>query len=153
MIGFDNQSMQQRIEQFDVKHGGVAVTIDGWHVYPTGAMREVSPWGALLEPPSDHEACCRVQLKYHETLLKRATYEFDHLKDHLVGMARNGLDNPSELQKLKELQRTVLDRKQKADAIREEINNNPQVAARQQSKADTETRKQRLTNELKAIEI
>ena len=44
--------LQQRADQFDVKHGSNGLPIAGWLVFADGAMRQEQT-GEMREPPSD----------------------------------------------------------------------------------------------------
>ncbi len=62
---------RQRIEDFDAKHGGSPVLVDGWWLLPDGAMREQSVLGALCEPSPDQNEQTRVQRVYQEELRRQ----------------------------------------------------------------------------------
>ena len=49
----DNTTMKQRVEQFDLKHGGRDAALrDGEHyLFPNGARRHTNPLGLLEDPP------------------------------------------------------------------------------------------------------
>ena len=45
-----------RIREFDLAHGGNPVRYqNAFWLYANGAMRDVSPYGALIDPPKDDQ--------------------------------------------------------------------------------------------------
>lgn len=72
-------------EQFALQHGGMdaAMQNGNWWLFPDGASMECPRYGAMTEPRDDQERC-RLQVRYHELCVRRATLAFDELKQQLV---------------------------------------------------------------------
>lgn len=125
----DNLTIDQRVQQFCIKHGNDAVPVDGWLLYSDGAKRERMLSGALVEPPNDPEERCRLQVKYHEARLRRATQAFEDLKNTLGNAAKACFEGPApqllvcdeQLQQLKELQQAVRECQSRLDEARERL--------------------------------
>lgn len=76
---------------FDERHGSDCIQVQGGNfrgylVYSDGAMRERSAYGAMSDPPSDPLERAKVQLVYHEELLRRAVEDFEKCKAHLLSL-------------------------------------------------------------------
>lgn len=117
---------------FDERHGSDCIQIQGdsfrgYLVYSDGAMRERSAYGAMSEPPVDPLERAKVQLVYHEELLRRATEDFDACKQNLLSLAQatyrgEPLPPPeSEIERLNRLADVVRERRKTYQAAQERV--------------------------------
>jgi hypothetical protein len=157
----DYGSVKYRREEFDKRHGGNAVQVDEWLVYSDGAMREVNPLGALLEPDADPFKCAQVVVRYYENRVQRAVEEFDAYKAHLTSFTtacrRNGHPPPgaTELERLKELQQTVQARQKELDAARDRLRDATPAhrKAREQVAAECKSASERMLSAIAGIKV
>jgi len=86
----DGLSCKARVEKFDIENGMDAILVDGgaWLLFSNGARREVSPIGALVDPPANLYERARLIVKYHQTKLGLAVQEFNHVKLEYVRYAK-----------------------------------------------------------------
>lgn len=105
----DHGSVKMRIAEFDKRNGSNPVLMGGWWWYANGAVRELEPLGALIDPPRDEYDRLRNILRYHQARLNHAVRDFDNFKDQLMMSRCN--DGPG-LDRLKALQITVSERNQ-----------------------------------------
>ena len=84
-----SQAMQAA-KEFDIRNGQDAVQINGWLVYSNGAMREVHPHGAYIDPPEDKYERAKIQVRYREALLRNAENDFNTLREALIANAEFG---------------------------------------------------------------
>lgn len=83
-------SVKETIEAFDKANGGDPVRVDDFLYFKNGARREVNPYGALLDPPSDEFKRLKVVEAYWETRLNKAINEFANAKQEYISAARSG---------------------------------------------------------------
>ena len=105
--------MSEAIRDFHKRHGADQINVDGWLLWPNGAMREANAYGALIDPPADPWECAKKVLWYWTCRLKRAVADFDAAKANLRAVAaarmRDGGDPPDadQLKNLKALKAEV----------------------------------------------
>lgn len=145
----DTGSIRQRIQQFDLRNGSDAITIGGWLVYSNGAMRETNPLGPLIDPPAQPYECCKVQVQYHEALVRRAVVEFDALKQSLLARALANLraqqspgpPGDAEVQRLEELRKVVRRRNAHLKRARERLEDSMPGAMQRAATQDAANRR------------
>lgn len=79
----------QIAQRFEVQHGPESEHDGGWIYYPDGAMREVNPLGAFVDPPPQEADLFRRKAHYQKLRLARLVREFDRVKAKAVEVARN----------------------------------------------------------------
>lgn len=162
----DSGSVKQRIEQFDTKNGDDAICIDGWLLFSNGAMRELNPLGALIDPPEDAIKRSRNIVRYRHELVQRAENEFKELKRQLLQQAQLSVQHaaantppppPSnaDLEKLKRLQELVQERRRQFADAREQLKNDMPEAMKEREARAVNIRESgmRLITALEGIKI
>ena len=113
--------LNERVKEFDSKHGGEPVVVGHWLLFPDGAQREANPMGAWIDPPPKPYERAQLIVRYHEERLRRATQTFDELKETLRRQASEairqaGAPTPpqppgeAQLAELRVMQETVFER-------------------------------------------
>ncbi len=141
MREFDNIAVSQRVQQWDLEQGGDALLIDHYYVFSNGAMRERNPCGAWMLPPADLYKRSKIQLKYHEELLREAAAKFLDLKNNLEAVcrvrARQG-DPPlaeTDIARLKDLQSLVKQRQKAVEVARSVVDQHTPKEDKQRAEA------------------
>jgi hypothetical protein len=80
-----------RSREWDAKHGGKGIVINGWVLHEDGAEREVNPMGVFCEPSPDPVKRAKAIVLYREVLLRRVTQEFVDAKHMLEAPAQRNL--------------------------------------------------------------
>ena len=84
---------------FDAKHGE-SIIVGAWKLYEDGAQRELSAFGAWVEPDADPYRRAQAIVRYHEVIVERATDAFTERKAFLKGLTestfRDGYPPPSD---------------------------------------------------------
>ncbi len=160
----ENPSVKQRVDQFDIKNGSDCINIDGfWLVYSNGAMRERNPLGALIDPPTDVHQRCKIQLRYHEKRLQRAVDAFDEHKQQLIAVAQVNLTDrhsgpppdAANLEKLKDLQKTVRRCKRAVAAARQAVTDSTpdRVKTRDARSAENKSKNEQFISAVKSVQV
>src|SRR5512138_2588896 len=74
------------ILRFHNSHGGDASSArhGNWVYYADGAVRELGPLGAMMDPPSDAYERCQNIVIFHQAKLTNAVQDFEDLRQTLV---------------------------------------------------------------------
>jgi hypothetical protein len=139
------ETPQMRVDRFDQRHGRDGLVINRQVVYSDGARRDVLTLGAMEEPPSDPYELAKIQVAYHEELVRRASAQFKEWKRELECRAEEALryanaktpppaPNEADLSKLKNLQNTVQEHRRRLQKIRSILDRSrpAEVQAREQ---------------------
>ena len=115
MIDFG--AVNTRVAAFDEANGNDPIVIDEMLAFSNGALRDINPIGALIDPPADNYERMKLVKRYWEVRTQRAQEEFNHAKNHYVIHAKAGMDaaaapapiedETSAVEKLTALQRDV----------------------------------------------
>lgn len=160
----NNVSWIQLIEQFDAKHGGNGIRIDGWVLFADGAQREygLSGYGMLREPPNDLWERAKLTVIYYEHQLRQLTVQFNEMKQQLRAMAQSHIQQvdvlppPTEhLAKLKQLQVAIKSCQANLKKARERVEHEKpeQLRRREQMNAECKQRNEDFIKELEAIQV
>jgi len=112
MIDYD--SVTSRVRTFDEKHGDFVV-FDNWIYFQDGGIRELNPFGPLMEPPTNPIECQKKIVWFWEKKLELAVEEFSVTKRSMLAFVR-AFDprfsvprpSPERLQLLKNLKKKVV---------------------------------------------
>ncbi len=96
-------------QQFHDEHGDCVSIGDGWFLFEDGAMREQSPMGCRMNPPSDPLERAKKILQFREIQLKEAEQQFHETKEKILNSNAFEWDQKAEeaLATLKDLQGVV----------------------------------------------
>ena len=156
--------VKQRLKNFDDAHGDYVVS-DGFIFYEDGAIRELNPYGCLIEPPVDVYQCAKLKLKFCELKLALATEEFSISKRNILLQTKANIQGqyaaaPTEAQKntvkqLKSLKQKVESWKRKVRQAKTNLEKNkPQrLIERENNSENNRQANISLLSELGKIEI
>jgi hypothetical protein len=87
----ENPTLEQRVNQFDIRHGNNAVRIGRMLVFEDGASRDVAMSGMMTEPPNDPRERVKMQIAYRQEKVRLAVRDFEDLRGDLLGKAQANL--------------------------------------------------------------
>jgi hypothetical protein len=128
----DTDYVNQRVKQFDEKHGSDYLRVGVWLIYSDGAYREVNPLGLLAEPPADAYERCKLQVQYREEALRQTAAAFKELKEVLTRQTEEAVrwansnappapPKPEDLQRLRALRGKVAMRQVELNEARQAL--------------------------------
>lgn len=128
----DPYSVAGRVDDFDKRHGRDSVSNGQWVFYKSGAVREVDPLGALIEPRLDdaYEHAKNV-LQYYQLKLRRAVQAFDAFRSQLLMSTVPDRDSVEELKRLKSV---VEEKSAEHEAAKQRLAETPEAKRRAESK-------------------
>jgi ferredoxin len=127
-----SQTAQQRIQEFDARHG--RAIYDGRNTiwFEDGACREACPYGALEEPPKDERKYLLNVERFWELSLARAVDAFRDYKAYVTG--RRGVNGgyvlagpiqPEHVEKLEKLKAEVDTRRKTLNEVKLQLDPPP----------------------------
>lgn len=129
----------QTAKNFDIRNGRDAVQLNGWLVFSNGAMREVNPMGALIDPPEDKYERAKIQVRYREALYRKAVDDFNTLRQALIANAEFGSAKEAVAQ-LKDARKIVKQRQIALKQARDRMEAATPEALRDAERADAQNR-------------
>ncbi len=153
----DNLTVKARIQQFDLMNGDDGIRIEEWNaiLFSNGAMRDINPFGQLIDPPKDWSPRSKLILKYHKTRLDWAIADFDQLKQSLALADKRFEPDFNGLNDLKKLQGIVQERRAALEAAQKELEKTKpaDLQRTEEIRAEIVAKHQEYSAQLKAIEI
>ena len=159
----DTTGMSNDIAQFDKRHGGDYIVKDYRCFFQDGAWREQSPFGLLVEPPTDPYERARRIVFYWKHVFEKAVSDFDAGKQYLVNVCGGNLGNsicgpapePGALVELRARHKVALDAKKNYDKAMKALEavKPREVAEREIGDQHNREYNQKVLSELNAISI
>lgn len=88
---FNDTNLHSRTREWDARHGGKGIVINGWVLHEDGAEREINPMGMCYEPSPDPVKRAKAIVIYREAILRKLTQEFTEAKRMLEAPAQANL--------------------------------------------------------------
>ena len=121
--------MLEPVKEFDARHRRNSIVVGVYKTYEDGARRDADmAAGPMIEPPDNDFERLSIRLKYWETLVAEAVETFEKTKRDFLAAAKNSSnwghpppDKAEAMQRLDELKSLIDGRRERLEAVREEL--------------------------------